>query len=141
MTPELTDDDKAILAELLREMIARDRFPVAACALNQIPVNLRWHPLISAPIGCRDWERRVLPPVAKGRVTEIVQGWECGPMLTSEERALVIEQQDRLIELLTERQESSKAEDWDRVRELQTGIDDAQGQLEIIRQLDDAVPG
>ncbi len=62
-------------------------------------------------------------------------------MLTPEERALVIEQQDRLIELLTERQESSKAEDWDRVRELQTGIDDAQGQLEIIRQLDDAVPG
>jgi hypothetical protein len=38
-------------------------------------------------------------------------------------------------------EESSKAEDWDRVRELQTGIDDAQGQLEIIRQLDDAVPG
>ena len=62
-------------------------------------------------------------------------------MLTPEERALVIEQQDRLIELLTERQESSTAEDWDRVRELQTEIDDAQGQLEIIRQLDDAVPG
>ena len=62
-------------------------------------------------------------------------------MLTSEERALVIEQQDRLIELLTERQESSKAEDWDRARELQTEIVDAQGQLEIIRQLDDAVPG
>ena len=62
-------------------------------------------------------------------------------MLTSEERALVIEQQDRLIELLTERQESSKVEDWDRVRELQTEIDGAQGQLEIIRQLDDAVPG
>jgi hypothetical protein len=62
-------------------------------------------------------------------------------MLTPEERALVIEQQDRLIELLTERQESSRAEAWDRVRELQTEIDDAQGQLEIIRQLDDAVPG
>lgn len=62
-------------------------------------------------------------------------------MLTPEERALVIEQQDRLIELLTERQESSKAEDWDHARELQTEIDDAQGQLEIIRQLDDAVPG
>ena len=62
-------------------------------------------------------------------------------MLTPEERALVIEQQDRLIELLTEKQESSKAEDWDRVHELQTEIDDAQGQLEIIRQLDDAVPG
>ncbi len=35
-----------------------------------------------------------------------------------------------------ERQESSKAEDWDRVRELQTEIDDARGQLEILRQLD-----
>ena len=62
-------------------------------------------------------------------------------MLTPEERALVIEQQDRLIELLTERQEFTKAEDWGRVRELQTEIDDAQGQLEIIRELDDAVPG
>jgi hypothetical protein len=27
MTPELSDDDKAILAELLREVIERDRFP------------------------------------------------------------------------------------------------------------------
>jgi len=26
---DLTDDDKAILAELLREMIARDRFPIS----------------------------------------------------------------------------------------------------------------
>ena len=61
-------------------------------------------------------------------------------MLTPEERALLVEQQDRLLALLVERQESSKAEDWDRVRELQTEIDDAQGQLEIIRQFD-AVPG
>jgi hypothetical protein len=29
MTPELSDDDKAILAALLREMIARDRFPLS----------------------------------------------------------------------------------------------------------------
>jgi hypothetical protein len=61
-------------------------------------------------------------------------------MLTPEERALLIKQQDRLIELLTERQEFTKAEDWDRVRELQAEIDDAQGQLAIIRQLD-GVPG
>jgi hypothetical protein len=27
MTPDLIDDDKAILAELLRETIERDRFP------------------------------------------------------------------------------------------------------------------
>jgi hypothetical protein len=29
MTPELSDDDKAILLELLRETIARDRFPLS----------------------------------------------------------------------------------------------------------------
>ena len=29
MTPELSDDDKAILAELLRETIAANRFPMS----------------------------------------------------------------------------------------------------------------
>jgi hypothetical protein len=29
MTPELSDDDKAILAVLLRETIERDRFPMS----------------------------------------------------------------------------------------------------------------
>jgi len=29
MKPDLTDDDKAILVELLREVIAGDRFPLA----------------------------------------------------------------------------------------------------------------
>ena len=57
-------------------------------------------------------------------------------MLTPEERALLIEQQDRLIELLVQKQEASQAENWDRFRELQTEIADAQGQLEIIRQLE-----
>jgi len=57
-------------------------------------------------------------------------------MLTPEERALLIEQQDRLIELLVLKQEASEAEDWDRFRELQSEIDDAHGQLEIIRQLE-----
>ena len=57
-------------------------------------------------------------------------------MLTPEERALLIEQQDRLIELLVQKQEASEAEDWGRFRELQTEIDDAQGQLEIIRHLE-----
>ena len=59
-------------------------------------------------------------------------------MLTPEERALLIEQQDRLIEPLVQKQEASDAENWDRFRELQTEIDDAQGQLEIIRQLEAA---
>jgi hypothetical protein len=57
-------------------------------------------------------------------------------MLTPEERALLIEQQDRLIELLVLKQEASQAENWDRFRALQIEIDDAQGQLEIIRQLE-----
>ncbi len=57
-------------------------------------------------------------------------------MLTPEERALLIEQQDRLIELLVLKQEASEAEDWNRFRELQSEIDDAHGQLEIIRQLE-----
>jgi len=57
-------------------------------------------------------------------------------MLTPEERALLIEQQDRLIELLVQKQEASEAEDWDRFRELKTEIDDAQGQLEMMRQLE-----
>ena len=59
-------------------------------------------------------------------------------MLTPEERALLIEQQDRLIELLVQKQEASDVENWDRFRELQSEIDDAQGQLEIIRQLEAA---
>ena len=29
MTPDLTDDDKAILADLLREAIERNRFPMS----------------------------------------------------------------------------------------------------------------
>ena len=57
-------------------------------------------------------------------------------MLTPEERALLIEQQDRLIELLVQKQEASEAEDWTRFRQLQTEIDDAHGQLEIILQLE-----
>jgi hypothetical protein len=57
-------------------------------------------------------------------------------MLTPEERALLIEQQDRLIELLVQKQEASEAENWVRFRALQIEIDDAQGQLEIIRQLE-----
>jgi hypothetical protein len=62
-------------------------------------------------------------------------------MLTPEERTLLVEQQDRLIDLFVQRKEASSAEDWTRVRELQTEIDDAQGQLEIIHQLNVAGSG
>lgn len=48
MTPQLTDDDKAILAELLREAIERDRFPMSqrartfkAILAKLIPLALR----------------------------------------------------------------------------------------------------
>jgi len=35
-----------------------------------------------------------------------------------------------------QKQEASEAEDWNRFRKLQSEIDDAQGQLEIIRHLE-----
>jgi hypothetical protein len=57
-------------------------------------------------------------------------------MLTPDERALLVEQQDRLIDLLVQKQEASDAENWVRFRELQNDIDDAHGQLDIIRQLE-----
>jgi hypothetical protein len=51
MTPDLTDDDKAILAELLRETIERDRFP---CRRVCTRPNPRQSPVASANIRT-DW--------------------------------------------------------------------------------------
>ena len=52
MTPDLTDDDdKAILAELLRETIERDRFP---CRRVCTQPNPRQSPVASANIRT-DW--------------------------------------------------------------------------------------
>ena len=51
MTPDLTDDDKAILAELLRETIERDRFPCRRVCTRPIP---RQSPVASANIRT-DW--------------------------------------------------------------------------------------
>ena len=54
-------------------------------------------------------------------------------MLTPEERALVTEQQDRLIELYVSQEEAAMAHDWRRVGELQLEIDDAKEQVDVIR--------
>ncbi len=54
-------------------------------------------------------------------------------MLTQEERALVTDRQDRLIELYVEQKEAVRAEDWRRVDKLQSEIDEAAEQLDAIR--------
>ena len=54
-------------------------------------------------------------------------------MLTPEERALLTEQQDRLIELYVSQEEAATAQDWRRVGELQIEIDDAKEELDAIR--------
>ena len=54
-------------------------------------------------------------------------------MLTPEERALLTEQQDRLIELYVSQEEAATAQDWRRVGKLQIEIDDAKEELDAIR--------
>jgi hypothetical protein len=54
-------------------------------------------------------------------------------MLTPEERALLTEQQDQLIELYVEHNEATRAADWGRVRALQIEIDNTKEQLDAIR--------
>jgi hypothetical protein len=56
-------------------------------------------------------------------------------MLTPEERALLTQKQDELIELFVRHKEAAKAADWDRVRTLEAEIDDMQGQAEAVRRL------
>jgi hypothetical protein len=55
-------------------------------------------------------------------------------MSTSEERALVTEIQDRLIELYVEQDEARRAENRDRARELQVEIDKSTAQREEIHR-------
>jgi hypothetical protein len=54
-------------------------------------------------------------------------------MLTPEERALLTDTQDRLINLFVQHDEAIRAEDWDRVRTLEAQIDDAQCEADAIR--------
>jgi hypothetical protein len=56
-------------------------------------------------------------------------------MLTSEERALFVEIQDLLLDLFVQHDEASRAEDWSRVRALETEIDDAMVRRDEIRRL------
>ena len=55
-------------------------------------------------------------------------------MSTSEERSLVTEIEDRLIELYVQQDEARRAEDRDRARELQIEIDQARARREEIRR-------
>ena len=57
-------------------------------------------------------------------------------MLTPEESALLLDLKHRLRELHVQKAKAQRSQNQPRVAELQTEIDDAQGQLEIIRQLE-----
>jgi hypothetical protein len=54
-------------------------------------------------------------------------------MLTPEERALLTDQQDRLIDLFVQRDEAIRAEHWDQARDLKSQIDDARCEADAIR--------
>lgn len=54
-------------------------------------------------------------------------------MLTPEERALLTDQQDRLIDLFVQHDEAVRTEDWARARDLETQIDEAQSNADTIR--------
>ena len=56
-------------------------------------------------------------------------------MLTPEERALLTDTQDRLIELFVRRDEAVRAADWFRVRDLESQIEDVQQEADAIRRL------
>ena len=53
-------------------------------------------------------------------------------MLTPEERALITDMKDRLIELYVERDEAAKTGDRDRARDLQTEIEHVAAQCQDI---------
>lgn len=57
-------------------------------------------------------------------------------MLTQEERALLVDVQDRLLELYVLRERASKENDWERVDSIDTEIAVAEAKREEIRQLD-----
>ena len=56
-------------------------------------------------------------------------------MLTPEERALLTDMQDQLIELYVAKDEAAGREDWSRVHELERGIDHVIGQRDEIRKV------
>jgi hypothetical protein len=56
-------------------------------------------------------------------------------MLTQEERALLVEVQDRLLELYVHREQASKTRDWKRVDSLDADIAAAEAKRREIRQM------
>jgi hypothetical protein len=57
-------------------------------------------------------------------------------MLTKEERALLVDVQDRLLEFYVLREQASKDGDWQRVDALDADIAEAETQRKEIRQMD-----
>jgi hypothetical protein len=57
-------------------------------------------------------------------------------MLTQEERALLVEVQDRLLELYVHREQASKTRDWQRVDSLDADIATAEARRREIRRMD-----
>ena len=57
-------------------------------------------------------------------------------MLTQEERALLVEVQDRLLELYVHREQASKTRDWKRVDSLDADIAEVEARRREIRQMD-----
>ena len=57
-------------------------------------------------------------------------------MLTQEERALLVEVQDRLLELYVHREQASKTRDWQRVDSLDADIATAEARRRDIRRMD-----
>jgi hypothetical protein len=57
-------------------------------------------------------------------------------MLTQEERALLVDVQDRLLELYVLRERAGKDKDWERVHSLNADIAKSEAQRREIRQFD-----
>jgi hypothetical protein len=57
-------------------------------------------------------------------------------MLTQEERALLVDVQDRLLELYVLREQASKDKDWKRLNSLEADIAEAEAQRREIRLFD-----
>ena len=57
-------------------------------------------------------------------------------MLTQEERALLVDVQDRLLELYVHREQASKRRDWQRVDSLDADIAAAEARRREIRRMD-----
>lgn len=57
-------------------------------------------------------------------------------MLTQEERALLVDVQDRLLELYVSRERASKEQDWRQVDSIDAEIAEVEAMRKEIRQLD-----